>query len=223
MAVPAPALRAGVLDLLTEAEIDAAPEILAMQRLLAAGMPCGWLVVPAALEERFYRFTNLPARLRQAFAEVDPDDPDEDLVEEAAEAAADAFAQSFLLDEAIDAFYAGLEGLAASVLVRRAASVLVRRADAGPSRTAARGRPALLAWKRLYADDWSVDAVMARLRARRSLALDARPVVVHDAAEHGAPELDARAGHVLGSAVRLHVDTRGAFVRITPVVPEAAD
>lgn len=215
MAVPAPALRAGVLDLLTEAEIDAAPEILATQRLLAAGMPCGWLVVPAALEERFYRFTNLPARLRQAFAEVDPDDPDEDLVEEAAEAAADAFAQSFLLDEAIDAFYAGLEGLAASVLVRRA--------DAGPSRTAARGRPALLAWKRLYADDWSVDAVMARLRARRSLALDARPVVVHDAAEHGAPELDARAGHVLGSAVRLHVDTRGAFVRITPVVPEAAD
>lgn len=215
MAVPAPALRAGVLDLLTEAEVAAEPEVLAMQRLLTAGMPCGWLVVPAALEERFYRFTNLPARLREAFVGVDPNDPDEDLVEEAAEAAAEAIAQSFLLDEAIDAFYAGLEGLASTVVVRRA--------GVGPSPTAARGRPALLAWKRLYADDWSVDAVMARLRARRSLALDARPVVVHDAAEHGAPELDARAGQVLGSPVRLRVDARGALVRITPAVPEAAD
>lgn len=215
MAVPAPALRAGVLDLLTDAEIAAEPEILAMQHLLASGMPCGWLAVPAALEERFYRFTNLPARLRALFAGVDSADPDEDLVEEAAEAAADAFAQSFLLDEAIDAFYAGLEGMAATLIVRRP--------GAGSSRTAARGRPALLAWKRLYADDWSVDAVMARLRARRSLALDARPVVVHGAAEHGAPSLEARAGQVLGYPVRLHVDDRGALVRVTPVAADGAD
>lgn len=207
MTVPAPRLHAGTLAQSEPGEIAAEAEMVAMARLLDAGMPCGWLVIPAVFEERYYRLNNLPMRLRSLFTGLDPADPDEDIVEEAAEAATRLFQEHFLLDEAIDAFYAGLETMAARLALRRP--------GAASNQVAHGGRPALLAWKRVYQDDWTVDAVMARLQRQASLAIDARPVLVHDAEERSDPRANARAAEALGTSVRLSLDARGAVTRIS--------
>ncbi|MFO7546062.1 MAG: hypothetical protein R6W77_11290 [Trueperaceae bacterium] len=207
MTAPAPRLRAGTLAQAEPSEIAAEAEMSAMARLLDAGMACGWLVIPAVFEERYYRLNNLPARLRSLYAGLDPADPDEDIVEEAAEAATRLFREHFLLDEAIDAFYAGLETMASRLALRRP--------GASSQRMAHGDRPALLAWKRVYQHDWTVDAVMERLEHRASLAIDARPVLVHDADERTDPRANARAVEVLGNAVRLKLDVRGAVTRIS--------
>lgn len=206
MTVPAPQLRAGTLAQAESGEIAVEAELAAMARLMDAGMACGWLVVPAVFEERYYRLNNLPARLRSLYAGLDAADPDEDIVEEAAEDATRLFGEHFLLDEAIDAFYAGLETMASRLTLRRPGSDV--------QHVAQRGRPALLAWKRVYQDDWTVDAVLERLHHHASLALDARPVLVHDAEERKDPAANAAASQVLGSTVRLSLDARGAVTRI---------
>jgi len=207
MTVPAPRLHSGTLAQATQEEIAAEAELAAMARLVDADFACGWLVVPAAFEERYYRFANLPTLLRSLFADLDPTDPDEDVVEEASEAAMRVFGQNFLLDEAIDAFYAGLETMPSRLAVRRPGSA--------SKRVAQRGRPALLALKRVYQDDWSLGAVMDRLASSASLALDARPVLVHDADERVDAAASARASELLGRSVTLSLDVHGAVTRIS--------
>lgn len=207
MTVPAPRLHSGTLAQATQEEIAAEAEMAAMARLIDADFSCGWLVVPAAFEERYYRFANLPTRLRSLFADLDPSDPDEDVVEEASEAAMRMFGENFLLDEAIDAFYAGLETMPNRLAVRRPGSA--------PKHVAQRGRPALLALKHVYQDDWSLGAVMDRLASSASLALDARPVLVHEADGRADAGASARASQVLGRSVTLSVDGRGAVTRIS--------
>ena len=207
MTVPAPRLHSGTLAQATQEEIAAEAELAAMARLVDADFACGWLVVPAAFEERYYRFANLPTLLRSLFADLDPSDPDEDVVEEASEAAMRMFGQNFLLDEAIDAFYAGLETMPSRLAVRRPGSA--------SQRVAQRGRPALLALKRVYQDDWSLGAVMNRLASSASLALDARPVLVHDADERVDAAASARLSELLGRSVTLSLDVHGAVTRIS--------
>ena len=148
-----------------------AGEVAALYALQEAGLKVAPLrIVPAAAEESFYRLNNLPTRLNALFAGVDVGDPDEDDVEELAPEAQGLLMTHYLLDEFVDLFYEGLAGLPGRVRLRRP-----QKGDQArlPGRVASRGRPALLALKTLWADDWSFDTLMARLkrgrrRARRS-------------------------------------------------------
>lgn len=184
-------------------------EVAALAALAAAGLPVGSVVVvPAAVEERFYRLNNLPALLNDVFRAVDPEDPDEDDVEEAAPAAEALLRQHYMLDEFIDDFYQATSNLPATLCVRRPRE---------EGRVAARGRPALLALKRTYQHDWSFEAVWARLERQRALALQARPVLLHNARAGLVPDdLTARAGEVLGFAVQLRADEEGTVVGVRP-------
>lgn len=184
-------------------------EIEALAELARAGLPlAAVVVVPAAVEERFYRLNNLPDRLMTAFANVDPANPDEDDVEEAVPLAEALIRQHYLLDEFIDAFYTATRSLPPELRVRRPEQ---------DGETAARGRPALLALKHVYQRDWSFDAVWTRLKTRAGIALEARPVLVHGADDRAAPEpLALRAATALGRRVAVRVTADGRICGVCP-------
>ena len=147
-----------------------ARELVALKVLELAGINLApTLVVPAAVEERFYRLNNLPEKLNGIMQDVDPDDPDEDDVEDAAPAAVRLFKTHFLLDEFIDIFYAALSPLPSKVHVRRSGA---------EGRVGVRGRPTLIALKETWADAWRYDALLARLLLEHTVALEARPVIL---------------------------------------------
>lgn len=137
------------------------------------------VVVPVAVEARFYALNNLPERLQRLFDGVDLDDPDEDDLEELAPEAGALVLAHALLDEEIERLYDAFATLPEAVQVRRAGS---------DGRTARRGRPALLALKRLWAEAWTVERIAARLRAGQGLAPEPAAVLVHDAALERARE-----------------------------------
>jgi hypothetical protein len=180
-------------------EETAHPELGALARLARAGVrvaPCR--VVGAAAEESFYRLNNLPAQLAALFADLDLADPDEDDLEERAPEAQELLRAHFLLDEFVDLFYGALSGLPARLRVRR-----VDDAQAA-GRVVNRGRPALLALKETWADDWAFGALWARVDASASIALAARPVLVTAAGLVDAGDAEAaRASALLGRSVRL--------------------
>jgi len=213
MQAPPPLARPTSLPDLPPEVLAEHPEVADLAALSAAGQPVGALVVvPSALEERFYRLNNLPALLNDLFAAVDPADPDEDDVEEACPPAEALVRQHYMLDETIDDFYQATQGLPERLHVRR---------PYRDGRVAVRGRPALMALKQLYQSDWSYDAVWARLREGRGIALEARPVLVHgvDEAEGGARDdaratLTRRAAQTLGAPCRLRLTGDGAIVGV---------
>lgn len=177
------------------------PEIAALLALAAAGLPVATVVVvPAEAEERFYRLNNLPERLSGLFAGVDLRDPDEDDLEELAPEAQALLRGHFLLDEVVDAFYEATASLPARLAVRRPDADGVR---------VGRGRPALLALKRAWADEWTVEALDARLRGDGGLAPTARPVLVHGPPEPAPAELAARVRATLGEALEPFVAEGG--------------
>ncbi|MEJ2665717.1 MAG: hypothetical protein P8Z81_01230 [Deinococcales bacterium] len=209
-------MQATRIDTLPMALSEVPPEVPATDRELAtllelarAGLPVApVVVVPAAVEERFYRFNNLPDRLIAAFADVDPEDPDEDDVEEAVPVAQALIRQHYLLDEVIDAFYAATRNLPPELRIRR---------PEHDGETAARGRPALLALKHAYQRDWSFEAVWARLQARDAIALEARPVLVHGAEDRAAPQpLLARVASLLERRVAVRVTGDGRICGVRP-------
>jgi hypothetical protein len=162
--------------------------------------------IPAEAEEAFYRLNHLPPRLRELFAPIASRDPDEDDVEEIAPLARELLARHVLLDTWVDAFYDAVAPLAERVRVRRAGT---------PGRTAARGRPALLALRAVWAEAWSDAAVTARLRATGSVALGAAPVLIHDAEDVPAgPELTARVAEILGAPRAVATRSDGAVTRL---------
>jgi hypothetical protein len=158
---------------------------------LAAELPLAPRVwIPAEAEEAFYRLNHLPPRLAALFEGVASHDPDEDDVEDLAPAARALLAGHALLDEWVDAFYEPTSELGDRLRVRRPGAT---------GRTGAAGRPALLALRRTWAEAWSDEAVLARLRASGSVALDAAPVLVHAADDAPAPpELASRVAEILG-------------------------
>lgn len=174
---------------------DAAPPAIAGEpaelAALAEELPLAPRVwIPAEAEEAFYRLNHLPPRLAALFEGVASHDPDEDDVEEIAPAARALLAGHALLDAWVDAFYDETSKLGDRLRVRR---------PGAPGRTAAAGRPALLALRRVWAEAWRDEAVLARLRARGSVALDAAPIVVQAADDAPAPtELAARVAEILG-------------------------
>lgn len=184
---------------LTDADLP--PEFSALRRLADAGFRLAPLrIVPTAAEETFYRLNNLPAQLSALFRGVDLSDPDEDDLEELAPKAQRLVRAHFLLDEFVDGFYAGLSGLPAQLRVRRPNTGRV----AHSGRVVARGRPALLALKDTWTDDWSFDALSARTVLEGSVALAAQPVLFAPPAQDDAGDAEAgRASSLLGERVRL--------------------
>lgn len=174
------------------------PELSALQQLEDAGLSLAPLrVVPAEVEETFYRTNNLPAQLNGLFEGLDLSNPDEDDIEELAPEAQGLLKAHFLLDETIDLFYEGLSPLPSRVRVRRSSG----RPNEEPGHTTTRGRPALIALKNIWVEDWSFDALMARLEKRHSVALQARPVVVSAVGLEPTPDLNERATEILGREV----------------------
>ena len=155
-------------------EIHDTGELAWLLRAERAGVPVApMVVVPVAVETVFYQLNNLPERLRLLFGGVASDDPDEDDLEELVPEAMALVLEHALLEDVVESVYQALEGLPERVLVRRAGS---------QGRPAWRGREVLLALKRTWAEDWTLDALVARLRAGRGLAPQPRAVLVHDAA-----------------------------------------
>lgn len=198
----------GTVTHLPSSDLETHEELIALARLEDAGMPLGVVVLPAAIEESFYRLNNLPPRLARLYQGLDPVDPDEDILEEAEDAADRLLAESYLLDDLIDAIYASVQGLPSAVTVRRAGS-------AGVTATGARG--ALLAVKRCYRTDWTATAVLRRLRTGGRLGVDARPVLVH-AEAHGAGEaVNRSASTVLARQVHIAIDALEAITGVEAV------
>lgn len=192
------------------AELPADPaepaELGALRRLAAAGFRVAPLrVVPAAAEKAFYRLNNLPAQLSALFSGLDLGDPDEDDLEERAPAAERLVRAHFLLDEFVDLFYAGLTGLPAQLRVRRpytSGPYTPNPVRAG--RVVTRGRPALLALKETWADDWSFGALLTRTARDSSVALTAQPVLLLLPTQESLSDAEtARAEALLGVRVRL--------------------
>lgn len=173
-----------------------AAEVKALHTICQAGYAVAPLVIiPAAVEERFYRLNNLPEQLNALFAQVNQDDPDEDDIEELAPEAIRLFKSHYLLDEFIDVFYQVTDVLPGSLQVRRAGMA---------GEHVVKGRPALLALKELWAADWSFEALMDRLEQTRTIALEARPVIIGPADEAPISDAEAKAFSQL-----LGVSTRG--------------
>ncbi len=187
---------------------SAAPELAALARLAAAGIRLAPLrVVPAAAEETFYRLNNLPAQLSALFSGLELSNPDEDDLEERAPAAQRLLRQHFLLDEFVDLFYGGLSGLPPRLRIRRPNTPGTQETGC----VVTKGRPALLALKDTWTDDWSFDALWARALGDGTVALSARPVLLAPPAQDDAGDAEAgRASQVLGERVRLlHDPTLG--------------
>lgn len=194
-------------------------ELGALRRLAAAGFQVAPLrVVPDAAEETFYRLNNLPAQLSALFSGLDLGDPDEDGLEERAPAAERLVRAHFLLDEFVDVFYAGLAGLPAQLRVRRCYPPRPyppglykpsphRAGGVRTGRVVSRGRPALLALKETWADDWSFGALWARAATQGNVALAAQPVLLTPAAQESVEDAEtARAEALLGARVQLLAD-----------------
>ncbi len=187
-------------------------ELSALRTLASAGFQVSPLgVVPADAEETFYRLNNLPSQLGALFSDLDLTDPDEDDLEERAPDAQRLVRAHFLLDEFVDLFYAGLGALPARVRVRR--PYPRRPGTSNPSvkppagRVVTRGRPALLALKETWADDWSFGALQSRTALTQSVALGARPVLLTPATEENVSDAETvRAEKLLNACVQLLSD-----------------
>lgn len=189
-------------------------EIRALTTLRDAGDPelvlAPFRIVPPEAEERFYKLNNLPAQLRDLFAEVDPEDPDEDDIEELSPDAQKLISSHYLLDEFIDVFYDGIAALPGQVRVRHPFGT-----GYDPEGDAVvRGRPALIALKRLWASAWEFEVLMDRLEHHHTIALDPHPVIITAAGLDDAPaDLERRASDLLERDVVLKLDN-GHITRV---------
>ena len=139
------------------------------------------LLVPATFEEAFYRQNNLPERLGRLFAPIRPARIDEDALEPLTAQAQALIRTSYLLDDAVQHFHRALRaaGLDHTPLhARRPGTLHAESAPHQPPGTHASGTAALHAVKRLWAHDWSFDAVLERLDSAGSVGLDARPTLL---------------------------------------------
>lgn len=158
-----------------EAARRAEAEVGAETHRLAAYGVTGMLI-PATFEEGYYRQANLPEQLRRLFAPVNPHRIDEDALEPLIVQAQALVRTSALLDDAVQIFYRALGNAGLSHGEMHARRPGVTRAQAAT--VTPPGTAALHAVKRLWADDWSFDAVLARLDDTGSIALDARPTLL---------------------------------------------
>jgi len=186
--------------------VDDASELTWLRRAEALGVPVTPMaLVPAQVEADFYRWNNLPERIAALLADLDPRDPDEDDVEELLPTAAAWVRGHALLDAVVDTFYDALSGLPPRVTVRRPGT---------PGVVAGRGRPALIAVKRAWAEDWLLAPSVARAREGRGWLPAPRPVLVHAADLRADPAVAAAAENALGRPVAAWSDGEGRLARL---------
>ncbi|GGJ60262.1 hypothetical protein [Deinococcus aquiradiocola] len=133
-------------------------------------------VIPSTFEEAFYRHNNLPAQLAALFARIQPARIDEDALEPLCGQARALLLGAALLDDSVQTLYRALRnaGLDQGPLhLRRPGHAATQAALARPP-----GTEVLHALKRLWADDWSFGAVLARLDDTGTVGLDASPALV---------------------------------------------
>lgn len=163
-------------------------------------------IVTDVVERDFYGLAQLEARVRAHFAHVDPRDPDEDDLEELAPAVAAWVLDAALLVEVVEGFYEAQAGLQARVRVRRPGTDGV---------LAVRGRPALVAVKRIWAAEWSPARLAARLAAGGDWMPVPAPVLVHGADVRPDAAAATAASAALGRDVDAWCDARGRLARLT--------
>jgi hypothetical protein len=123
-------------------------------------------------EEQFYLSNNLPEQLRDVFKAFNPRRLDEDALEVACERAQKLVRESYVLEDFVAQSYTALKNVGIE------GSLHVRREFSSPLETGQDRRGALLALKRVWAQDWSFDAVLARLDASGQIGVDARPSLI---------------------------------------------
>lgn len=159
-----------------EAARRPAAEVGAETHRLAAEGRKGMLI-PASFEEQYYLGVNLPEQLARLFAPINPHRIDEDLLEKLCPQAQELVRTSSLSDDAVQLFYRALKNAGLS-----SGAVEVRRPDEHLREVAARvlppGMAVLHALKRLWAQDWAFEAVLARLDDTGGIGVDARPTLV---------------------------------------------
>lgn len=190
---------------------DPHSELTYLQRAEAAGVAVApMVVVPEHVEGDFYRWNNLPERLLELFAALHPSDPDDEELEELVPTAAGWVMEHALLDGVIDTFYEACGELPGRLRVRR---------PGGEGVVALRGRPALLAVKRCWAADWTLEAVLARAQAGLGWLPAPRPVLLHGAEltlDRGASDAASAA---LGGSVQAWSDPAGRLARLALSTP----
>ena len=133
-------------------------------------------------EEQFYLSNNLPEQLRNIFKPFNPRRLDEDALEMACERAQKLVRESYLLEDFVAQAYTALKnvGIEGNLHVRREFSrrEFSRREFSGALETGQDRRGALLALKRVWAQDWAFDAVIERLDASGQIGVDARPSLI---------------------------------------------
>jgi hypothetical protein len=132
-------------------------------------------------EEQFYLSNNLPEQLRDIFKAFNPRRLDEDALEVACERAQKLVRESYVLEDFVAQSYTALKnvGIEGSLHVRRefpqGESLGQIRGDL---ETGQDRRGALLALKRVWAQDWAFEAVLERLDASGQIGVDARPSLI---------------------------------------------
>jgi len=205
----------------SEAELTTAPlklevfhsdvpiwEISSLQRLADEALELAPMrIVPASAEDAFYRLNNLPDQLSSLFARVDASFPDEDDIEELAPQAQQLLKRHYLLDEFIDQFYGALEDLPSALRVRRCET---------EGQRVIKGRPALIALKDIWTNEWSFDTLMNRLERTKSIALNAAPVIIGAADEAlASPEVQERVQTILGTQVSVWTHNELGITRLS--------
>ncbi len=190
------------------AEQDGQTELSLLQRAEQQGVAVAPMaVVPVSVEAEFYRLNDLPRRLLSLFHGVDLRDPDEEDLEDLAPTAGGLVREHALLDEVIESFYEAMVGLPHDLEVRRVGASGIM---------ASRGRPALLALKRLWAADWTAEALAMRLGAGGGLAPVAAPVLIHGAAARPDEAASAAVSQALGLPLKAWTDAAGLLTRLSP-------
>jgi hypothetical protein len=132
-------------------------------------------------EEQFYLSNNLPEQLRDVFKSFNPRRLDEDALEVACKRAQKLVCESYVLEDFVAQSYTALKnvGIEGRLHVRRESrhhafsDHLAGALEIGQDR-----RGALLALKRVWAQDWAFEAVLERLDASGSIGVDARPSLI---------------------------------------------
>ncbi len=156
------------------------------------------MLILAPFEEAFYRTANLPEQLSRLLAPINPARLDEDLLETLSERAQTLVRTSSLLDDAVQVFYRALGNAGLTLGEVHARRPGEREAEAAV--VTPPGTGALHAVKRLWARDWTFEALLARLDDTGGIGLEARPLLLL-AGSPGVPDTGLAAELGVGTAL----------------------
>jgi len=149
--------------------------------------------IPASVEASFYRLNQLEPQIADIFGREANDDPDEDEIEDLVPEVQALLASHVLDDLVVEAFHEACSPLPPRLHVRQLGTDGARVGF-----SALRGRPALLALRSLWKQDWELDAVTSRLRRGEGLMPHSRTAVLHADDAPAGPPLSESVSALLG-------------------------